>query len=93
VAANATEPANMAAPEAGEMVTLKPTDRVTPEPADIATPKSADRASPKPAETATTNPAAGDEITSNPASHMTETAAVASASSAPRRRDVRRRSG
>jgi hypothetical protein len=62
---------------AGEMATLKPADGATPEPAHMATAK----------------PAAGDEITSNPASHMTEPPAVTSASSTPRRRDVRRRSG
>ena len=61
---------------AGEMATLKPADGATPEPAHMATAK----------------PAAGDEITSNPASHRTEPP-VTSASSTPRRRDVRRRSG
>jgi len=93
VAANATDPANVAAPEAGEMATLKRTDRATSEPADIATPKSGHGASPEPADPAAAKPAASDEITSNPASHMTASPAVASASSAARRRDVRRRSG
>jgi hypothetical protein len=84
VAVKAAEPAHVAT-VAFEMATLKPTDGATPEPAY--------GASPEPAHTATAKPAAGDEITSNPASHMTETPAVTSASSTPRRRDVRRRSG
>ena len=80
VAAKAREPAHMAAPEAGEMVTRKRADGATSEPADGATPE--------PADTASAKPAAGDEITSNPASHMTASPAVASASSAPRCRYV-----
>jgi hypothetical protein len=88
VAAKASEPAHMAAPEVGEMVTLKRADGATSEPADGATPEPAGTAGTKPADTASAKPAAGDEITSNPASQMTASPAVASASSAPRRRDV-----
>jgi hypothetical protein len=80
VAAKASEPAHVAAPEAGEMVTLKPTDGAIPEPADWTSTEPADWTSTEPAQMAAAKPAAGDEITSNPASHMTETPAVASAS-------------
>jgi hypothetical protein len=92
VAVKAAEPAHVAI-VAGEMATLKPADGATPEPADETSPEPAYGASPEPAHMATAKPAAGDEITSNPASHMTEPPAVTSASSTPRRRDVRRRSG
>jgi hypothetical protein len=85
VAVKAAEPAYVAT-VAGEMATLKPTDGATPEGAD-------GTSSEPPDMTAKTAAGSSDEITSNPASHMTETPAVASASSAPRRRDVRRRSG
>ena len=91
MAVKAAEPAHVAT-VAGEMATLKPTDGATPEPADETSPEPAYGASPEPAHTAAAKPA-GNEITSNPASHVTATPAVASASSAPRRRDVRRRSG
>ena len=67
-----------------------------PEPAGMTTPEPADKATSKTVDMATAKPAAGpsDEITSNPASYMTASSAVASsAPSAPRRRDVRRRSG
>jgi hypothetical protein len=80
VAVKAAEPAYVAT-VAGEMATLKPTDGATPE--------GADGTSSEPTEmTAKTAAGSSDEITSNPASHMTETPAVASASSAPRRRYV-----
>lgn len=85
VAVKAAEPAYVAT-VAGEMATLKTTDGATPEGAD-------GTSSEPPDMTAKTTAGSSDEITSNPASHMTETPAVASASSAPRRRDVRRRSG
>ena len=52
------------------------------------------RTSSEPTDTAAKTAAGSrDEITSDPTSHMTETPAVTSASSTPRRRDVRRRSG
>ena len=90
VAVKAAEPAHVAT-VAGEMATLEPTDGAAPEPPNETSPEPAYGASPEPAHTATAKPA-GDEITSNPASHMTASPAVASASSAPRRRDVRYRS-
>ncbi len=95
VAAKVTEPAHMATTEVGEVATLKPTDGATPEPADGTSPEPADGASSEPTDMVAAKTAAGssDEITSNPPSHMTASPAVASASSAPRRRDVRRRSG
>lgn len=83
MAVKVAEPARVAT-VAGEMATLKPTDLATSEPTD--------QTSPEPAHTTTAKPAAGDEITSDPASHMTASSAVAPASSAPRLRDVRRRS-
>ena len=89
VAVKAAEPAHVAT-VAGEMATLEPSDGATPEP-DETSPEPAYGASPEPAHTATAKPA-GDKITSNPASHMTASPAVASASSAPRRSDVRCRS-
>ena len=91
MAVKAAEPAYVAT-VAGEMATLKPTDGATPEPADWTSTEPAYGASPEPAQMASAKPAASDEITSNPASHMTASPAVPSASSAPRRRDVRCRS-
>lgn len=87
MAPKATERAHMATSEVGEMATLKPTDRPSPEGA---------RTSSEPTDMAAKTAAGSrDEITSDPTSHITETPAVtsASASSTPRRRDVRRRSG
>jgi hypothetical protein len=85
VAPKGAERAHMATSEVGEMATLKPTDRARPEGA---------RTSSEPTDMAAKTAAGSrDEITSDPTSHMTETPAVTSASSTPRRRDVRRRSG
>ena len=95
------EVAAKAAPEPADRAPCKPADTGSPEPADMATPEPAYRARSKSAEMATPQPADGssDEITSNPASHMTDSPAVASpavassAPSAPRRCDVGRCSG
>ena len=83
--------------------TAEVASKATPKPADRAPYKLADRRPPEPAEMATPKPAVGssDEITSNPTAHMANptahmaaTPAVASsAPSAPRRRNVRSRSG
>ena len=69
------EVAAKAAPEPADRAPCKPADTGSPEPADMATPEPAYRAPCRnPAEMATPKPADGssDEITSNPASHMTE---------------------
>jgi hypothetical protein len=98
------EPADMATPEPAYRAPCKPADMATPEPAYRAPCKPADMATPEPAYRAPCKPAdmappksptrSGDEITSNPASHMTDSPAVASsAPSAPRRCDVGRCSG
>jgi hypothetical protein len=82
--------------EVAAKATPKPADRAPSKLADRRPPEPADRATPEPAEMATPKPAVGssDEITSNPTAHMAATPAVASsAPSAPRRRNVRRRSG
>jgi hypothetical protein len=90
------EPADMATPEPAYRAPSKSADRGSPEPADMATPEPAYRAPCKPADMAPPKSPtrSGDEITSNPASHMTDSPAVASsAPSAPRRCDVGRCSG
>jgi hypothetical protein len=90
------EVAAKGAPEPADRAPCNPADTGSPEPADMATPEPAYRARSKSAEMATPQPADGssDEITSNPASHMTDSPAVASsAPSAPRRCDVGRCSG
>jgi hypothetical protein len=90
------EVAAKAAPEPADRAPCKPADTGSPEPADMATPEPAYRAPCKPADMAPPKSPtrSGDEITSNPASHMTDSPAVASsAPSAPRRCDVGRCSG
>ena len=77
MAPKGAERAHMATSEIGEMATLKPTDRARPE---------GGRTSSEPTGTAAKTAAGSrDEITSDPTSHMTETPAVTSASSTPRR--------